>query len=109
MLDDEAERISENVLEPVVHFALRIEGRSPYVYEMRKNGIGKCVFLKKDTCTIYLFRPLVCRFYPFELRTEEKHEHVFSFTDECPGIGKGKRMTRRHFMELLRQAKDQLG
>jgi Fe-S-cluster containining protein len=109
MKDVEARRICEATLQPIVAFAYRIEGRAPYVYEMRKNQTGKCVFLNEDSCTVYALRPLVCRFYPFELKPRERGGHLFSFTNECLGIGKGKRLTLKEFRELLREAKDRLG
>ena len=109
MVEVEAERICEATLQPIVAFAYRIEGRVPYVYEMRKNQKGKCVFLNEDSCTVYALRPLVCRFYPFKLEHGKRRRHLFSFTNECPRIGKGKRLTLEEFRELMREAKDRLG
>jgi Fe-S-cluster containining protein len=109
MIEVEARSISEATLQPIVTFANRIEGRAPYVYEMRKNQTGKCVFLNEDFCSVYALRPLVCRFYPFELKPKERGGHLFSFTDECPGIGEGKRLTLEEFRDLIREAKDRLG
>lgn len=109
MIDVEARRICEATLQSIVTFAHRIEGRTPYVYEIRKNQTGKCVFLNKDSCTVYALRPLVCRFYPFKLKPRKRGGHLFSFTNECPGIGKGKRLTLEEFRELMREAKDRLG
>ncbi|HUW48667.1 MAG TPA: YkgJ family cysteine cluster protein [Patescibacteria group bacterium] len=109
MVEVEARRICEATLQPIVAFAHRIEGRAPYVYEMRKNQTGKCVFLKEDSCSVYAFRPLVCRFYPFELKPEERGGHLFSFTNECSGIGEGKRLRLEEFRKLMREAKDRLG
>lgn len=109
MIEVEARRICEATLQPIVAFAHRIEGHTPYVYEMQKNQTGKCVFLNEDSCTVYALRPLVCRFYPFKLEPGERGGHLFSFTNECPGIGKGKWLTLGEFRELVREAKDRLG
>ena len=109
MVEVEARRISEATLQPIVAFAHRIGGRAPYVYEMRKNQKGKCVLLNEDSCTVYTLRPLVCRFYPSKLEHGKRGRHLFSFTDECPGIGKGKRLTPEEFRELMREARDRLG
>jgi Fe-S-cluster containining protein len=109
MIEVEARKIGEATLQPIVAFAHRIEGRTPYVYQMRKNQTGKCLFLNEDSCTIYALRPLVCRFYPFELKPRKKGGLVFSFTDECPGIGEGKRLALEEYRELVREAKDRLG
>ena len=67
---------------------------------------GDCRFLKDNKCTIYESRPLICRFYPFELKfDQEKNTHVFSFTLECPTINQGKILTKKDFEELFELAK----
>jgi Fe-S-cluster containining protein len=104
MLDIETRRISEVTAKPVEEFSKKTEGREPYVYEMKKtNKGGKCVFLKENLCTIYAIRPLICRFYPFELKTQKNGKYVFTDTAECPGIGKGKRLQKVYFENLLQQ------
>ena len=108
MLKAEARRISASTSQPISAFASRIEGAMPYVYEMRKNENNKCVFLSQLSCTVYACRPLVCRFYPFELKPDGKGAHVFSYTKECSGIGGGRRLTRKHFEMLLEHAKKQM-
>ncbi|MCL5949671.1 MAG: hypothetical protein M1490_04260, partial [Candidatus Bathyarchaeota archaeon] len=61
------------------------------------------------TSSIFMSRPLICRFYPFELKFDpDKDQHVFDFTVECPGITKGKMMTRKDFEALFLQAKERL-
>lgn len=77
---------------------------------MRKtSGEGKCIFLEGTDCSIYDQRPLVCRFYPFELKTMNDGKHVFAYTAECLGIGKGKRLERDYFENLFKRAYIQLG
>jgi Fe-S-cluster containining protein len=108
LLREEARAISRVILKPVEAFATEIEGRKPYVYEMRKTGAeGKCFFLHGTDCRVYEQRPLVCRFYPFKLATL-KGKHRFRCTSECPGMGKGRRLERDYFEELFRQACDRL-
>jgi Fe-S-cluster containining protein len=106
MTQTEAKTISETNNQPITDFAHKIDGHEPYVHEMQKDRYGKCVFLNKDSCTIYSLRPLVCRFYPFELKSEAKGEYLFSYTDECPGIGKGKVLTRKKFVDLMKEAQN---
>jgi Fe-S-cluster containining protein len=54
---------------------------------MQKNPrTNKCIFLQDNKCTIYEVRPLICRFYPFELSTDEGGYYRFRATDECPGV-----------------------
>lgn len=104
MLESEANRISTFTSKPIKKFLVKIEGHEPYVYEMKKTAKeGKCVFLKENLCTIYSSRPLICRFYPFELRTTENGKREFLYTMECPGLGKGRRLQKIYFKNLLQQ------
>jgi len=82
-------------------FANRIEGFEPYIYTMRKTENRQCIFLSGDSCTIYLTRPLICRFYPFELKNVGNDRYVFISTDECPGIGKGSKLEAAFFQKLF--------
>jgi Fe-S-cluster containining protein len=68
---------------------------------MRKTVDGKCIFLRGNACAIYDVRPLICRFYPFELRNGGDDKYFFLATDECPRIGKGPTLTKQHFEELF--------
>ena len=108
LLKKEAERISEATSRPVKDFACRTQGHEPYVYEMRKSTSGKCLFLSKDMCTVYASRPLVCRFYPFDLRSLQSGRLVFSLTKECPGVGTGRLLGKVCFEELVRLARGQI-
>jgi len=109
LLKREAESISESTSRSIEDFACKTEDHEPYVYEMRKSTNGKCLFLEKDACIIYASRPLVCRYYPFELRTLQNGRLVFSSTKECPGIGRGKLLEKVYFEELFRLARNQIG
>lgn len=107
MVKEEASAIAEALGRRVSSFAVRVKWQSPYLYEVKKVE-GRCPFLKGADCAAYAVRPLVCRFYPFELRTEGAR-HVFRCTLECPGIGKGSRVGRAYFLGLLREAYCRLG
>ena len=109
LLREDVRTISQAVFKPVETFATETGGHGPYVYEMRKTwGEGKCIFLEGTDCSIYAVRPLVCRFYPFELVTLKNGTPRFFCTGECAGIGKGKRLEREHFQNLFKQAYAQL-
>jgi Fe-S-cluster containining protein len=82
-------------------FATKIEGFEPYVYQMKKTAEGSCVFLRDGSCSIYEVRPLICRFYPFQLQNRGNSRYVFSYTEECPGIGNGPQLERWFFEELF--------
>lgn len=83
-------------------FAEKTGGFEPYVYQMRKTEDGRCVFLTGNSCSIYSIRPLVCRFYPFQLRSVGKGSFIFTCTNECPGIGEGLQLKRGFFEKLFR-------
>ena len=108
LLEGEAIRISEMNFLGLDEFAEKIEGFEPYVYRMRKTEERKCVFLEDDSCSIYQIRPLICRFYPFELKNPGKNRYVFDYTDECPGIGKGLQLKKAFFEQLFREFKDSM-
>ncbi len=109
LLESEATLISTETCLPLQDFTGKIMGKDPYKYEMKKNSEGKCFFLKDNQCSIYKLRPLICRFYPFELKYDpDKGQHVFNFTVECPGIGKGKMMNIKDFVALFLLAQERL-
>ena len=106
LLKPEAEQISKGTLQPTTQFAVKIDNGKPYCYEMKKRTEDrKCVFLENDLCTIYLFRPLICRFYPFELDSRSG-KYSFHFTEECPGIGEGGILAVEYFTKMLCLALD---
>jgi Fe-S-cluster containining protein len=104
LLKIETERISQKTHKSVDRFAEKLDGCEPYVYVMKKTENGKCIFLKDSLCTIYQTRPLICRFYPFELKEDEHCKHVFAYTDECPAIGNGPYLEKRYFEKLFKMS-----
>jgi Fe-S-cluster containining protein len=104
LLKIEAERISQRTAKGIGEFAEKIKGFEPYLFRMKKTDEGKCVFLKDNLCTIYERRPLICRFYPFQLKNVGNDKHVFTYTRECPSIGKGPWLQRSFFEKLFRQS-----
>jgi Fe-S-cluster containining protein len=106
LLANEAKRIAKVTKKPISEFAHKVEGKAPYSYEMMKTAEGyKCVFLRDNRCKIYSTRPLICRFYPLELKITENQEYTFRHTDECPGIGKGSTLNEEHFRKLFKLAR----
>jgi uncharacterized protein len=109
LLKREAEEIAATTSQPISEFAKKILNRRPYTYEMKKTlEKGTCVFLANNRCTIYRFRPLICRFYPFELRKTKPQMYEFFSTEECPGVNKGKNLGKRYFTRLFKLAKERL-
>jgi len=100
LLKIEADRISHKTLLNLDAFAEEVKESEPYVYRMKKTD-GKCVFLKAPSCSIYQIRPLICRFYPFQLTNIKPSRYAFTYTKECPGIGKGPKLKKRFFESLF--------
>jgi len=109
VLEAEVNNISSQTSLDRTDFSFQIVDKSPFVYEMKKTNEGNCVFLKENQCMIYQIRPLICEFYPFELKfNNNKQLHVFDFTFECPGIGQGKTFNSDEFKRLFNLAQDRL-
>ena len=110
LLEAEAKKIASHTSKQTTDFSWEIKDKFPYLYEMKKTSEGKCIFLKDNQCSIYLLRPLICRFYPFELKFDEKKRmHNFDFTLECPGINQGKLIGEKDFKKLFELAQESLG
>jgi len=109
LLESEATNISAQTHQPKQAFTTVLRDRAPYSYEMKKTSQGKCLFLKDNNCAIYSHRPLICIFYPFELKfLQEKDTYSFEFTPECPEIGKGRKLFKKDFEKLFALAKEKL-
>jgi len=100
LLEVEAERISHFTGKSMFSFAERVVGFEPYVFQMKKTG-GKCVFLEGSLCSVYCVRPLICVFYPFELKRISENRFAFGFTAECPAVGKGRTLGKSYFERLF--------
>jgi Fe-S-cluster containining protein len=103
MLKKEAEEISKQTKMDITDFCVEIINNHPYQFEMKKLDTDKCFFLKQGLCSIYDFRPLICRCYPFELKfDEDQQKHVFIATVECASLNSGnKRLTQAYFQRLF--------
>jgi Fe-S-cluster containining protein len=110
LLESEVTDISAQTSQPKQAFTIELTDKAPYNYELKKTSQGKCLFLKDNNdCAIYSHRPLICRFYPFELKfMDDKDQYSFEFTLECPEIGKGKRLIKKDFEKLFNLAKEKL-
>jgi Fe-S-cluster containining protein len=104
LLKREAERISNQTSLDINKFADKVSGFEPYIYQMKKPEDGKCFFIEKNRCTIYQIRPLICRFYPFQLENLGNTRYMFSYTVKCPGVGKGSDLKKEFFDNLYNKA-----
>lgn len=101
ILKTEVDHISKKTLTDLGEFAEEVEGFEPYTFQMRKTENRKCIFLKDNSCYIYQIRPLICRFYPFQLKNHGNNRYAFTYTNECPGIGKGPQLKKDFFEKLF--------
>ena len=101
MLKEETKHISIMTGKNMLNFANFNVNQLPYCYEMKKNENGTCIFLNQNKCDIYSSRPLICRFYPFELIHLPNEKYEFHFTNECPGISKGTHLDKDYFAKLF--------
>ncbi|MDR0797394.1 MAG: YkgJ family cysteine cluster protein [Nitrososphaerota archaeon] len=109
MLKNEAKEIQKQTSISINEFCFEITAQQPYELEMKKPHNGKCFFLKDNMCSVYSFRPMICRFYPFELKFDEKQlKYVFTATAECPALNQGKRLTQTFFKMLFWLAEEKL-
>ena len=63
-----------------------------------------CIFWEKDGCSVYRYRPMQCRSYPFwsgNLISRRSWEQLKS---SCPGIGVGRLHSRREIEAWLQKA-----
>lgn len=105
LLKTDAEQIATATLQPISEFTVKTNDKAPYSYEMKKTEDGKCIFLENNCCTIYSVRPLICRFYPFELKIAHNGKYTFLYTPECSGINKGPMLSKNYFRKLFRLAR----
>ena len=78
-----------------------------YVHLTEKKSLnGKCLFLKNYKCTVYESRPSQCRTWPFwneNMNTKIWNEDI---SVNCPGIGKGKKISSRLIENYLKEDYD---
>jgi Fe-S-cluster containining protein len=101
----EADKLSRELARGIDEFANEVEGFEPYGYLMKKTDEGKCLFLVDNLCSIYELRPLICRFYPFQLKDLGNDSYIFIPTEECLGVGNGSSVDEPFFENLFNQAR----
>ena len=87
-----------------------------YLREVNLSGIQRisliekpnfdCIFWEKDGCSVYHYRPMQCRSYPFwsgNLVSAHTWEQLKS---SCPGVGVGRLHSRREIDRWLRRAEE---
>jgi Fe-S-cluster containining protein len=102
LLSSEASEISKRTGIPVQELVTH-PSDEPYPYEMRKKD-GKCQFLEKKVCRIYAYRPLVCRFYPFEMKSDRDWLEIRQARGTCIGVDQGRKLNKTFFRKLAAAA-----
>lgn len=83
----------DDVVQPDIYSCLS-DGDSIYAigWILRRNDAGECIFYSGGACTVYEFRPMICRCYPFfmgERGVEVMH---------CEGLG--NRIVKERAVEM---------
>ncbi len=112
LLKADAERLTSFLNRGISTFSVKTSDKHSYIYEMQKSPDGKCILLNNNQCSAYEARPLICRFYPFELSSRADGSYSFQATEECPGVIRcddlscdKKLVDAKYFKKLLELAK----
>lgn len=88
----------EEVAQPDIYSCLSDGERMLAIgWILRRNEAGDCSFYREGECSIYEFRPMICRCYPFFM--DERGVDVM----HCNGLG--NEMTRERAEEMARMVK----
>ncbi|MGQ9542701.1 MAG: YkgJ family cysteine cluster protein [Candidatus Bathyarchaeia archaeon] len=98
LLEKEAQRIAA-ITKMQEHQFSKPTVDNLYHYEVLKIK-GKCLFLRGNSCSIYKYRPLVCRFYPFMMEHIGSSLVISLTAGNCPGVGSGSRLEDSYFKQL---------
>ena len=63
-------------------------GSGPFLC-LKEKADYDCIFLETGACSVYDFRPIQCRTYPFWDEIVENEKTWAREATSCPGIGKG--------------------
>ena len=103
LLKKECITISCKINIPIEHFTVPTLDKT-YSYEILKKN-GECIFLTDNYCKIYENRPLICQFYPFEMKTLKDNVYQILFSGkECSAINKGIKLNEKFFRDLAKNA-----
>ncbi|KON33178.1 hypothetical protein AC477_01860 [miscellaneous Crenarchaeota group-1 archaeon SG8-32-1] len=94
------------------HFLLsekmHTSGLTHAVGALKTKNNGSCIFLSENhqmenICSIYEFRPVLCRIYPFKIERLNQNTTVLKFIPCCKGLNnpEGKILDEKFFSRLL--------
>ncbi|AER66417.1 protein of unknown function UPF0153 [Thermovirga lienii DSM 17291] len=83
-------------------YTYSVDGR----VSLREKQNGECVFYDSDTnkCSIYEYRPLQCRLFPFWPSLMKNKENWEWEKRRCPGIGEGELHSAQEIQQCLNEA-----
>ncbi len=73
---------------------------------LKERENGACIFLQDSRCTIYGFRPLQCRTFPFWPENVKSTYRSKQLPVICPGIDKGRIYSSQEIELLLQMQKE---
>ncbi len=73
---------------------------------LRETPDYDCIFLSPRGCAVYAARPLQCRTYPFWKNVMESEEKWKEEGKSCPGIGKGKTISKKEIERRLKAGEE---
>ncbi|MDF1556629.1 MAG: YkgJ family cysteine cluster protein [ANME-2 cluster archaeon] len=79
-----------------------------FEWELVKHSSGACKFLQENsTCSIYDWRPWICRTYPFYLVFEDDQRNPLLNISECEGVGAGS-FSKGSAIEMAKLLKERI-
>jgi Fe-S-cluster containining protein len=96
MIEEDIQRLKQAGHEPEDFLDMtkdtRAEQKKGGELFMKQREDGSCIFLKYDggngiyRCSVYEFRPLLCRLYPFEFERKSPNTGILRFIPCCNGL-----------------------
>tara|TARA_B110000438_G_C15545004_1_gene534421 strand:+ start:70 stop:519 length:450 start_codon:yes stop_codon:yes gene_type:complete len=84
---------------------LYCDRKDGFIHLKEKSKNGDCQYLVKKRCSVYNARPTQCRTWPFweeNMNAKTWNQDISSF---CPGIGKGKNISKEKINEYIKKDK----
>jgi uncharacterized protein len=71
---------------------------------LKEKANGDCVFFQGGSCMVYPVRPRQCRTFPFWLKALRSAGAWTETERQCPGVGKGRRYSKKEILDLLQES-----
>ncbi len=77
-----------------------------YLISLKEKENYDCIFLNESGCSIYSGRPTQCRTYPFWSGIVDSEKAWREESKLCPGIGKGRKISKEEIEERLKSDRE---